>query len=1001
MINEVNCTSKNRIFDRVIDTIILISLIFTIALSPLIRGLFFSGELYFFENITLLTYILFWINKIIKKDKKMAFNKVDIAMLCFIAAYIISSIFSINHRLALYELSKYFMYFALFNMVSEYALRKRYQRLFTIILISSGVLVSILGFDGAAGGYIAGFFNQVFEITNIPVSFYSLTKWNRLQSTFQYPNALAGYVIGLFYLSLGLSLVAKKKKEKVIYSLVSYLLFATLVYTYSRSALIMFAASALIMILIMPKGKKIKSLLYFFAPIISNLIISLQLSKLMQDNNTGLYIWLFLLAGMIINVVLVVISGKIENISLKVSKKAYAIFFGILGAGLLATVIFVFNFKGPLIIDRTKDVEDKTVTYTKSVSLEKGRSYKLLIDDEVNSTDKPNAYTLSIVSKTEDDILSDKSGTQIGYYVAVTEEVNTQGEVYFEVPEDNKIVQLVIKSSYAGTTAKINNLNIADDWTGKVIKKIVLDYRMIPQRIEERFDNFAGNKDLLQRFTYYKDGFEMYKDYWFFGAGGGAWPLLYGEYQNYYYTSTEVHSYLLQIAIESGIFGIGAVIFLLVSIFLVYLKFRKSHKKNTNMILLSCVLVGIIGMFMHSVIDFDFTYPAIYMTFTVLIALLNTICKNYTLKQGHEEDKKANISMKNIGIIKINPIIGLVVSLIMIILPFTFAAGVIADSIYSKYSDTDTHKAENILRIAKNIDFTNSIIKCNYVNMRIINDIADNNNISVATLKDINKQMLKIEKASKNDPDILPIISLLNFKIGDFEKATYYAQRIVQKRPFYEASWQSEVHTFYEIMMYLLSTDDQINQAIQYADAIAKISNLAQNVNKDSIIPVKFNNSTIEMIEIAKYVLDYKYEDIYVIPEKIALYNYPAIDTNGDNSPDTWTVENSSEDIRILYNDDKMLVRNYSNENETFAIKSRELKLNADKKYKIELIASDKKADSINYSISGLTSGVLNYSAGIYTAEFTTPADFKNENNSLILNLQGDWDISKILILEQ
>lgn len=1000
MINEANCTYKNRILNKVIDTIIIISLVFTIAVSPLIRGLFFSGELYFFENITLLTYILFWINKIIKKEKKIAFNKVDIALLCFIFVYIISSIFSINHRSALYELSKYFMYFALFNMVSEYALRKRYHRLFSIILISSGILVSILGFDGAAGGYIAGFFNQVFDIINIPVSFYSLTKWNRLQSTFQYPNALAGYVIGLFYLSLGLSLVAKKRIEKIIYSSVSYFLFATLVYTYSRSALIMFAVSAVIMIIIMPKGKKVKSLLYFLAPIISNLIISLWLSKFMQDNNSDLYIWLFLLLGLVINALIFIVSDKVENALLKISGKVYAVFFGLLGACLIVAVIFIFNFTGPLTIDRLNDVEDKPVTYKKSVTLEKGKSYKLLIDDEVDNGNKPNAYTISVISKTKNDILSDKSGTQIGYYVAVKGDKEEQGKVHFQVPEDSKIVQIIITSSYAGTKAKINNLYIADDWTEKVIKKIVLDYRAIPQRIEERFDDFAGNKDLLQRLTYYEDGLKIFKDHWFVGAGGGSWALLYGAYQNYYYVSTEAHSYLLQTAIESGIFGIGAIIFLLVSVFLIYFKYKKSNKRNNNIAFLSCILSGIIGMFMHSVIDFDFSYPAIFMTFIVLIAILNSICKNHTLKQDHSENKTEDSSRQNIGVTKINPVVGLVISLIMIVLPFTFAAGAIAHNMYEKCADKDSQKAEKIVRIAKNIDFTNPMLKYDYVNMRIKNNITDNITISETTMKDIKKETKKIEKAAKNDPDILPVISSLYFTIGDFEKATYYAQKTVEKRPFYEDSWQSEVHTFYEIMMYLLS-NDQSNQAIQYADAIAKISYLAQNVNKDSIIPVTFNNDTIEMIEIAKYVLDNKYQDIYVIPEKIVLYNYPAIDTNGDNSPDTWTVGNNSEDIKILYNDEGMLVRDLSNENKTYTIKSRELSLNAGKKYKVELIASDKKVDSIDYSISGLTNGVLNYSKGKYTAEFSTPADFKNENNSLILNLQGDWDILEILILEE
>jgi len=1008
MNNEANTKPKKSTVSRVFESIILISLLFIIILSPLLKGLYFSSELYFIEVLTFVTYILFWVNKIVRKENHIKINFIDIAMLLFIVAYAIAFIFSINHRAAIQELVEYFVYFALFNMISDFIIRKRYRNFFAKALVAAGTIVCILGFDGAGGSNISRFLNEIFNMTRIPVRFYGLVQWNRIQSTLQYSNALAGFVTGLFFVSFGLLAASKKRIEGIVYSVTSYLFFGTLIYTYSRAAYVIFIVAAVFMLFIIPKGNKIRSVLYFITIVISNAAVSFKVSSYIQNTDPDtLKFWLFIILGAIINVVLFFVAKRTVNIFEKLNRKVYYISFGALLFIVFIGIVVLLNYKGPLVIDRTNENKDSVINYTRTVKLDAGKEYKLIIDDEVDSKDKSNAYTINVVSKTERDILSEGSGTKIGTYQASSENDNVNGEIYFKVPENSKIVQINIISSYAGTKVVINELNIADGWTGKKIKEVPLDYKLIPQRLQDRLDNFAASKDLLQRLSYYKDGLEMYKDHWLIGAGGGAWALLYGAYQNYYYVASEAHNYLLQVGVESGILGIISVLLLMISLLLIYRRYYKLLKQNDRLsIIPSFVFTAIVAMFLHSMVDFDFSIPALYMYFWILIAMFSAYCKAASPKtENDQSDKKIKISdvLKNL---KLYPVIGLCVSVLFIIMPSTFAIGAITDNLYYKYADTDSKKAERILKFGKKIDFTNPMLKSYYINLHVKNNLVGENEITEETLNEIRNEIEKIEKAEKNNPDLLPLISSLYYRVSDFEKANEYARLAVEKRPYFASAWHTKISTYYQTMLYMLSSGNG-EEAYNASEAIVLHKNAAQITNKDSIIPVMFDTETIEMMEVAKYIYDNAFREVVIDPDKVAFYNFPEIDEDGDSFPDTWNVEGDA-DVNLLYESDVLLVRSHLDISQGYSIKSRNLNLTAGKTYKIELVSPEKNADSINYSISGLTDGTLNYSekesnynSYSYVAEFTTPADFKNENNSLVLHLQGDWDISKILILEQ
>ncbi|MGI6423707.1 MAG: O-antigen ligase family protein [Tepidanaerobacteraceae bacterium] len=53
---------------------------------------------------------------------------------------------------------------------------------------------------------------------------------------------------------------------------------------------------------------------------------------------------------------------------------------------------------------------------------------------------------------------------------------------------------------------------------------------------------------------------KIIKEYPILGTGGGGWKAIYQAYQSYRYFTTEVHSFFLQLWVETGTVGLLALL---------------------------------------------------------------------------------------------------------------------------------------------------------------------------------------------------------------------------------------------------------------------------------------------------------------------------------------------------------------------------------------------------------------------------------------------------------
>lgn len=147
------------------------------------------------------------------------------------------------------------------------------------------------------------------------------------------------------------------------------------------------------------------------------------------------------------------------------------------------------------------------------------------------------------------------------------------------------------------------------------IISIIKDYRILIGLLGRIVNISPTDVDIYHRLVFYKDSLDLIGISPLIGHGSGGWEAMYKIARSLPYYTTQVHNNLLEITIESGILGL---LFFLVPSILVIKRsiFNKSNKDT--------LLAGIIaiGLFVHGIMDFDFSYAAIGIIYWSMLGLI-------------------------------------------------------------------------------------------------------------------------------------------------------------------------------------------------------------------------------------------------------------------------------------------------------------------------------------------------------------------------------------------
>lgn len=148
---------------------------------------------------------------------------------------------------------------------------------------------------------------------------------------------------------------------------------------------------------------------------------------------------------------------------------------------------------------------------------------------------------------------------------------------------------------------------------------------MMPEVVERRIDRIDFDETgFTTRVELMETAWEMTKDRPLLGAGGGGWESLYQQYMSRDYWTTEVHSHLFQVGVETGVTGMVAFVGALVALAyqFVYVLIKKAGE-GAEYVQSGGVFVGAVALAGHSIVDFNLSLGAVAIYLWALFGLLN------------------------------------------------------------------------------------------------------------------------------------------------------------------------------------------------------------------------------------------------------------------------------------------------------------------------------------------------------------------------------------------
>ncbi len=159
-----------------------------------------------------------------------------------------------------------------------------------------------------------------------------------------------------------------------------------------------------------------------------------------------------------------------------------------------------------------------------------------------------------------------------------------------------------------------------------VVLVIFLGEKVMPASITDRLANMdLKQANVQERFYFYRDAFKIIKDHPVFGVGRGGWKALYYSYQDFAYNSTEVHSFPLQVWVDSGIIGILSYLALWVGFIITIFKIMRRVEAPEYRAVAWTAAVAAVSVSAHSVIDFSLSLGSVAILMFALLGLVRGV----------------------------------------------------------------------------------------------------------------------------------------------------------------------------------------------------------------------------------------------------------------------------------------------------------------------------------------------------------------------------------------
>jgi Tfp pilus assembly protein PilF/O-antigen ligase len=553
---------------------------------PYLRAMFFTREQLPTHIFTYILFILWWIVKYQRKASSFLNTPLDYTVFAFALIYFLTLPIAINTRGAIQEFLKVSNYFLIYWLVSQLIETKKEARIILNVLLCSALGVAILGLGAAAGTWeVAGGFVG-----------------GRIFSTIQYPNSLAAYLSGAFFVALGLLQNAAPKLKR-LYLASAFILIITIILTYSRGGWLIAPAFAIAYLIFIPRARRLEAALTIGIVFTLSAILLPVLGRLYLAER-GALAWLTILLAVVIALAL---QYLVFNLSAKM-KPAFII--GAVSALIIITCVVAITYASrilsqPLVLAHTAGEADSGKTLEERLPAKPDTEYSLSFELSAKDTgEEPYAWHVTVTGQNSDG----STGTLLAQHGKATDGFEAK-ELTFATKEDTQRITIRLLNHYRRTSMEVRNFTISDNGSAKELS--FAWNRLLPGTLYNRFFGFSiVDINVQTRFRYSRDAWEIIKDHPLLGLGGHGWKSRYFQYQSANYSSTEVHNHFMQVFVETGI--IGFLLFLGIWLTFLYTAYRLYTEEDEERKILSVAIgTAVLAIVAHSLYDFNLSLGAI------------------------------------------------------------------------------------------------------------------------------------------------------------------------------------------------------------------------------------------------------------------------------------------------------------------------------------------------------------------------------------------------------
>ena len=548
-------------------------------------------------------------NMIINKKYKIIKNKIDIFVILLVFSSYIALIFKTysNLEATIEYIIKYTAILSMYIMIRDVVIKdKKYINYIIITLTISSINIFILGLDNIT-------YNIGQDFLNLTGNVELLNQDKRFNSIFGYANTTAIYMLTISILAIGKYLISKKRKEKMFYNVVVFFNMIAIMISYSRATWLIVIIIYFLYVFFM-KNKKGKYLEILLRNGILSGIYSIMAIKLINQNIYA-YVWLILLLFIGIVCITAIASEKTVSTLRKMvyTLKKIKIRYYVISLLLLGIIVIYLLYIGihtvtPLEIFKNLDMKSAPTHDINDVIPNTTYTFEFNIDSKVAFNAQDN-YFIQICERNKYDDIIKTHEIEFGTYqgIKTIEFTTTKYTCKF-------LLRFETKSEVAqrGLTVYGLKINGEDE---------ILNYKYLPERLVNKIKDIRLNTISVRgRWDYYIDTVKLIGKYGILGIGADGWEDRRVEVQEYYDSTSEAHSYPLEVFCEFGVLGFIAIIYIFIFILKSIINIIKQKENNlTN----TSIVIAILALLVHACIDFDLSFMYMLILFFTLLATMN------------------------------------------------------------------------------------------------------------------------------------------------------------------------------------------------------------------------------------------------------------------------------------------------------------------------------------------------------------------------------------------